>query len=640
MNDRKHSQTNHDDIFAFMVGDTPDGYQTMPDNHYVSLTKEEIKQNGIVYTPNKLASFVAEKIFQYFFDQEFLNHIRNMDKYNFSPAFSNFNILDPACGNGELLIAAWKSLAKWLERLGKVDNYVPLTPESALVGIDLEKKAVKIAKQRIKETLKLSSKVSELKILNTNALFPYNRKTKKAGWGYLYKKYNITEGFDIVIANPPWGADTNNYKNNFKNGEYELFKGQVDTSDLFIELALSIVRQNGYIAFIVSDSLFNKERTHLRKLLLEQTDIKFIGRFGEKIFENINRACAVIICKKKPPNPNNETDCFRLNPELRKNILSGDTSFAEADISLSHKVKQNRFLNNSYHCFDIDLKSDEEKILKRINYRSLHFRDFLSSSRGIELSKLGKVIKCSFCNLWFPFPRSKSLKCPHCKSGLKQNELSFDTIISETKKNGYRPLLVGESVWRYKILKNKWINIKKKGIKYKDSSLYQGPKLLVRKTGVGILSMIDINNSMTNQVVYIFKLKQNMPYNLPLEFFLALLNSRAIYYYLVKRFGETEWRSHPYLTQTQILDLPIPDTSILMDKVNQINEIKKVVSLYIKKDKEISPRHDAKIERTISDLFGMVKEDYLSIYKTIDEVQNLLPIMALKKVSCSDIFSF
>ena len=172
---------------------------------------------------------------------------------------------------------------------------------------------------------------------------------------------------------------------------------------------------------------------------------------------------------------------------------------------------------------------------------------------------MAKLINVTIADYGFRCLRSKSPKCPHCNITLKVNSLKTKSIIHDSKLDGFKPILIGESICRYKLLSNKWIDTKKSGIKYKTSSTYSSPKLLVRKTGVGILSMIDTTDSLTNQVVYIFKLKDKNKSAFPLELFLALLNSRALYFYLVKKYGETEWRSHPYLTQTQILNLPIPD---------------------------------------------------------------------------------
>ncbi len=605
----------------------------------LNLSEEKIKRNGVVYTPTNLANFVADKLIKYYFESEEINESNNNNSKKLQKKLSDLRIMDPACGDGELLIASWLALeTKFNSRGKKVRSFIG-NPQNILFGVDIDNQAVDIAKRRIKSSFNISSNINQIKIIRTNALFPFNRQKRVTGWNFFYKKYNIDKGFKLVIANPPWGADTRDYKNQLKNNEFILYKGQYDTSDLFIELALSITKENGFFAFIISDSLFNEERTKLRQLLLENTEVKFIGRFGEKIFKNINRACAVIICKKCIPNPKNEVDCLRLNPKIRKKIISGNIAFADADSQLSHKVKQTRFCKNHNYIFDIDLKRSEELVLEKYNKNALSFRNFLFSTRGIELSKYGRIIQCQKCQLWFPLPKSKSPKCPHCRRALIKSDLEPELIVRDSKIDGYKPLLIGESVWRYKLLSRKWIDTSKKGIKYKDVSTYSGPKLLVRKTGVGILSMIDNTDSFTNQVVYIFKLKDNSHSRLPIELFLAMLNSRAFYFYLVKKYGETEWRSHPYLTQGQILDLPVPDPKQLTDEQrDNIHTIKSKVSEVIGGKEGFSNNFDATIERLVSSLFNLDRNDYSVIYDTINSVQNLLPIQELKRVTCNDIF--
>lgn len=603
-------------------------------------SEEKIKRNGAVYTPTNLANFVANKLIEYYFESEGFNDLNKNNSKKLQKKLSNLRIMDPACGDGELLIASWLALVSNFNPLGnKIRSFIG-NPQNIFFGVDIDNEAVNIAKRRIKSSLNISSNLNQIKIIRTNALFPFNRQKRESGWKFFYKKYNIDKGFRLVIANPPWGADTGDYQNQFKSNEFILYKGQYDTSDLFIELALNITKENGFFAFIISDSLFNEERTKLRQMLLENTEVKFIGRFGEKIFENINRACAVIICKKCIPNPKNEVDCLRLNPKIRKKIISGNIAFADADSLLSHKVKQTRFCKNPNYIFDIDLKRSEELVLEKFNKKTLSFGNFLCSSRGVELSKYGRIIQCQKCQLWFPLPKSKSPKCPHCSSALIKSDLEHESIVRDTKIDGYKPLLVGESIWRYKLLSRKWMDTSKKGIKYKDVSTYSGPKLLVRKTGVGILSMIDNTDSLTNQVVYIHKLKDNNHSGLSLELFLAILNSRAIYFYLVKRYGETEWRSHPYLTQKQILDLPVPDPKQLTDKQrDNIDTIKSKVSALIGGKEEFTNNFDTTIERLVSSLFNLDRDDYCVIYDTINSVQNLLPIQELKRITCNEIFS-
>jgi len=590
----------------------------------------EIKKNGKVYTPPILASFVSRKLIEYY--------LRSKEKP--APPL-NLKIIDPACGDGELLIAIWEVLEEYAQKIDATSSKKrKIDPIKTLFGIEIDKNAVRKTKINISKLNTTQLKKNEIKITQTNALFPYQKKNRIQGWKILFNKYQTQDGFDLLIANPPWGADTSSYNSMLSENSYKLFKGQFDTSDLFIELSLSIVKENGLIAFIISDSLFNKERTQLRKMLLESTEIKFIGRFGEKIFPNINRACAIIILQKKEkPRKNNLIDCLRLNPKVRKEILFGDLSFIEVDKILSHKIPQKRFLKNTNYIFNIDIKENEKKTVAIFNKSSLRFGDFLLSYRGIELSKKGNVCQCQHCSLWFPLPRKEESNCPHCNAKLIKAHLSISKIVSDRKKRGYKPLIVGESIQRYKTVFKLWIDTAKNGINYKDNSIYSGAKLIVRKTGVGINATIDRTNSFTNQVVYIFKNKQDEDKTIPLEFMLSLINSRAMYYFLVKNYGETEWRSHPYLTQTQILDLPIPNGQKINFFNNEnITNIVNILKPYIKSKKGVSDKDDAIIEYSVAKLYGLTRSDYQQIYSTLESVEPLRPIQALKKISVDDIF--
>ena len=55
----------------------------------------------------------------------------------------------------------------------------------------------------------------------------------------------------------------------------------------------------------------------------------------------------------------------------------------------------------------------------------------------------------------------------------------------------WRPYYVGESINRYYIARRLWIDTSKDGINYKDEDFYRGKRLLVRKTGIGIMATID-----------------------------------------------------------------------------------------------------------------------------------------------------
>ena len=55
-------------------------------------------------------------------------------------------------------------------------------------------------------------------------------------------------------------------------------------------------------------------------------DFVYNDDFAEDAKEYLNRATTVIICKKASPSPDNETICFRLSTNARKDYLAGKGS--------------------------------------------------------------------------------------------------------------------------------------------------------------------------------------------------------------------------------------------------------------------------------------------------------------------------
>ena len=290
------------------------------------------KLGGMVYTPKVLADYLAYKVTEFYaYD-------------NKSPLDPNeLRVLDPACGKGELLDSIWDKL----ERLLPADKF---TANNVLCGIDTDKQATLRTKHRISQlSAPLNPKTVKTRILNTNSLFPFNSKTSKQGWNRVKRQFNANFGFDIIIANPPWGADISGYRDQLSQTEFSIFRGQFDSSDLFLESAIENLREEGFLAFIIPDSLFSQERDSLRKLLLDKTEIRFIGRLGEKFFGGVNRACAVIICKKTLKKNKRKVQCLRLTPETRKGILAGQLDFLTVEKQHSHYVQHSRFEKNNHN---------------------------------------------------------------------------------------------------------------------------------------------------------------------------------------------------------------------------------------------------------------------------------------------------
>ncbi|MDD5129821.1 MAG: N-6 DNA methylase [Candidatus Omnitrophica bacterium] len=146
-----------------------------------------------------------------------------------------------------------------------------------------------------------------------------NSKTKP----YFLWKMNFFEvfqekgGFDVVIANPPYDVlneagnnrDQRNFLDLIKRGR--LFEhslgGKINLFRLFIEKGFYCTRKNGFLTYIVpSTILADKGTTNIRKLLANNTTVRFFLEFPEKskVFESVTQAVAIFLFQKKIENNN------------------------------------------------------------------------------------------------------------------------------------------------------------------------------------------------------------------------------------------------------------------------------------------------------------------------------------------------
>lgn len=526
------------------------------------------KPYGVVYTSAVLADFVAHLLY----------------KVNGNHTVSN--ILDPACGEGALLCAS-------KNYFGNSVNYY---------GIDVDANAI-------------SS--SPFCTFNYDSILP----DKIKGNVFSYWKTKLPK-IDAVIANPPWSSEKIYDRKRLNKAGFTLIDGQYDSYVLFIEWVYNVIDVDCSFAFIIPDSIFDEQNRVLRKFLLQNTQIQVIARLGEKLFKNVNRATTVIICKKTKPQNNTETICFRLSTSNRNSFLRGDVSLFDVYNLEKHKVKQSRFLENANFEFDIDLYEEEEHLLNKIKKDVYDLSDVLRFSRGVEISKSGSVVVCPHCGYTQGFSKSQLASgiktCKKCDTDFYISEEDVIQLISST--DGDEPIIVGEDVHRYDIKQNNYIKLDYDGVNYKEPYIYKSPKILFRKTGLGIYATVDYLNSITSQTVYILSSLDN---SVPLEYITALINSRVVYYFYLKMYGENEWKSHPYFTKSKIFSLPIKkyENSKLDNEI--VSTVKKLFNNY-------SYDQDIKLERLIMSKYGLSYNERQSIMDEINSLPNLGAINDMK----------
>ena len=524
------------------------------------------KKYGVVYTPSRLAEFVAELL------KEEAKETNIQIK----------TVLDPACGECALIDACKKTLNNNTEYW----------------GIDVDKDVI--------------DKTESISIIYNDAILPRNVRQRTAA--YWRKKL---PKISAIIANPPWSSEKIYERDVLANAGFTFIAGQYDSYVLFLELAYGIVQDDGLFAFILPDSIFDAQNESLRRFLAEKTEIRVIARLGEKIFEEVNRAATVLICRKHIPSESFSTKCFRLSTTARKEFLSKQNTLIDLYRSNVHMVLQKRFTTNSFCNYDIDTRAYEESLIDKIQSKSMPWENIFTFGRGVEISKSGRICTCAVCGTAQGYKKSQFRDgkkfCASCGTEILINNKSVENVILKSSKPGYLPIFVGENIHRYTITGESYIRHNVEGINYKSSELYSPPKLLIRKTGLGIYAAVDYSSQLTNQTVYILKLRDTC-HKVPLEYYLAIINSRVVYYYYLKRYGENEWKSHPYLTKKIIFSLPVAEyKDTALDK--------EIIRLARKLAKTYSYKTDIELELLVMKKYGLNDSER----KIISDEMNSLP---------------
>jgi tRNA1(Val) A37 N6-methylase TrmN6 len=227
--------------------------------------------SGIFYTPDHIASFLVKSA---------------LDSASFSPPPS---ILDPACGSGAFLIAAFREL-----RHRGYDHETIIS--QCLHGVDTDPDAVHVAQLSLylESSLPKSSwPIFEKSIIHGNSL-------------EVWADPNSAK-YDVVVGNPPY----RNVKRgippslaSFCKAYYKTARGQWDLAAPFVEAALTnMLHPDGVLAFILPNPLLLAENYQpLREIILENYLVAY-GPVG-KTFDDPNVEASLLVVKKSRPGKN------------------------------------------------------------------------------------------------------------------------------------------------------------------------------------------------------------------------------------------------------------------------------------------------------------------------------------------------
>ncbi len=532
-------------------------------------------EKGQVFTPRFLATWCAALL------KEHLGEIWSG------------NLLDPACGDGELLDAALEQLSN-----------------ARLFGMDIDHEASRAAQTRLGKSA----------VIKTEDMLLSSSLDKRQ------QSFRI----GALISNPPWGADLLHSSRHLRALGYSLANGQFDSWSLFVEMSLKALEDDGMAVFILPDAIFSPEYAPTRSLISKHHTIELIARLGEGIFKGVYRATTVLLIRKSKPKPTHVVEVFRLSKTQRAAVLSGALDLQNARQLGSHHVSQSRFVSDAGCRWDIDVRHSDQNLLGRLEASGGSWTDLIVSGRGVELSKRGRVKVCKHCSRATPSPtRPRDVTCQGCGLTAHSEEMTTQKIVKADtgKQPGFMPLIVGEDIGRYVLSCSRQIKLDVPGINYKSLELYSQERLLVRKTGVGLKATVTKKVAASNQVVFHY-VSLSKELNFILYYILGVLSSRVMFAYHLRKSGENEWRSHPYVTPKTLKELPIPAPKYGTQAWRQAIEIASRVKRHVRNSGK-SKKLDLEIEGLVAGLYNLDHSDLDWVKNVICEAQNLEPMRVL-----------
>jgi adenine-specific DNA-methyltransferase len=534
---------------------------------------------GAIYTPPFLAAWVASRL------------CRSLPE-------KASTVADLACGEGALLDAIAKQSG-------------PLE----LFGSDVDPIAVRKAAALLPE-----ASLGQLDVLAASL----------AGIDWLRHSVASGQKIDGIILNPPWGIELSADRSSLRGAGFTLARGQCDSADLFLELAVRLLADGGAAAFILPDSLFFPDHAPVRRFLLETCTLDLVARLGEGFFPGVFRGTAVVVVRRGRPAKRHLIECLRLTPAQRKLVLAQEATLDQIAIDSAHFVPQSRFSLSSDSSFAIDLRQADLKHVKTVYRQPASWTKTLTSGRGVELSKHGEIVVCVECGRGWPRPRkSTPLRC-RCGKFIDPSRAPTQRIVRQAQKTRtgtWKRLIAGEDVRRYQCTPSREIQMGIEGINYKSGTDLNSPRLVVRKTGIGLKAAVFSGHALTTQTVFHFQRTSDSP-DFLLHYALGVLSSRVMLAVHLKRTGENEWRSHPYVTQTLLAELPIPHPTPGSQQWRQAQAIADLASRQT--DRAPTVARDLEIERLVAGLYGLKDADFEWVKRVLDDAQGLETVASLR----------
>lgn len=382
--------------------------------------------------------------------------------------------------------------------------------------------------------------------------------------------FDVSEGFDIVIGNPPYVVEKKLPKEVKKYFEkhYQSALYQINLYLLFMEKAFSLSKNGGISSYIIPNTwLVNKTVSEFRKYLITNfTLIEIADLTKFKVFDATVLPIIYFGIKEKNA---------QYSIEIKEYV---DASFAKKmSIQVENILKSDSYL--------INYQSDESQVdvLNKIENNTVTLNSLSKISFGVKFYQVNKG------------------KPKQTESIVKNHSFTHKFEINNTCKK----ILEGKDVDKYEYrFRENYIEYGQWLAEPRSSELFEGERILIRRI-VGKNSLIGTfidGNYCNNSLLHTVKPNSNKN---SAKYLCALLNSKLIGYFFINKYARDE-KTFPEIRIHELGSLPIKQLTPegqqpFIDLVDKI--------LVDKKAGEDTSILEAEIDYLVYELYGLTEAE-------------------------------
>jgi type I restriction-modification system DNA methylase subunit len=391
-------------------------------------------------------------------------------------------------------------------------------------------------------------------------------------------------GFEIVVANPPYGIIFDLHGKEYLEARFPTFKRNNDKYVAFTQLGLELLQKGGALAYIMPNTFllgpyFNK----LKSYILENASVLQIVDFGtNQVFADPNVFTALLFLQKgagAEACSNVVTQFARIN----------DITVFPADVSLA-PIRQEQLAELRW------MPGDD--LLIRLKKSGLTIGDVA-------------LVKDVGLNYWTE------------GRGKKRGGSIADRVLYEgpRKNKADQPYLKGRDIDKYRHdFANRWLRHdwqlllnSNDTFRFSEDILRQ-EKILYRQTADRIVATMDTSGILVDKTIHVIVLKAEWHKKVLLPFLLGVIDSE-LFSYLYRAAASEEGRTFAQVKTFRIRELPliIPE---LAEQNAIVDLVERAISAKRKKLNTDTSALEAKINERVARLYGLTRDEQKLIAKS------------------------